>query len=315
MKKSGALTVSKTAIVRTTPTISELIAQFIASQDVRTSSKGLYGRTLKQYFNWLHGSGIQIQDVTRVEILRYKQEILDNGLSPLTVGSYLTVVRKFYEWAEGNKYYPNVAKGIKTPHRRQQFRKQALTQTQSTALLEYYQSRAKRDYAIVNLLLRTGLRTIETIRANVDDITFKAGKRVLLVHGKGRDEKDNFVILTDKANQSIADYLHTRGRVKSGEPLFISTSNNSKGDRLTTRTISYIAKEGLKAIGLDGKEFTAHSLRHTTAVNILRQGGTIEDAQGVLRHSSPATTQIYTATIKEELRLKHAPEELLDSVY
>lgn len=315
MKKSRALTVSNTAIVRTTPTISELIAQFIASQDVRTSSKGLYSRTLKQYFSWLQKSGIQIQDVTRVEILRYKQDLQDNSLSPLTVGSYLTVVRKFYEWAEGNKYYPNVAKGIKTPRRKQQFRKQALIQTQSKALLEYYEGRDKRDYAIINLLLRTGLRTIEAIRANVEDITFKSGKRVLLVHGKGRDEKDNFVILTDKANQSIADYLSTRPRVKSGEPLFISTSNNNKGKRLTPRTISYIAKEGLRAIGLDGKEYTAHSLRHTTAVNILRQGGTLEDAQGVLRHTNPATTQIYTATIKEEIRLQHAPEELLDALY
>ena len=315
MKKSGALTVQKTAIVRATPTVEELIAQFIATQDVRTSSKGLYGRTLKQYFNWLQKSGIQIKDVTRVEVLRYKQELLDSGLSPLTVGSYLTVVRKFYEWAEGNKYYPNVAKGIKTPHRKQQFRKQALQQEQSRALLEYYEGKAKRDYAIINLLLRTGLRTIEAIRANVEDITFKGGKRVLLVHGKGRDEKDNFVILTDKANQPITDYLSSRPRAKSGEPLFISTSNNSKGRRLTTRTVSHIAKEGLRAIGLDGKEFTAHSLRHTTAVNILRQGGTIEDAQGVLRHATPATTQIYTATIKEEIRLKHAPEELLDALY
>lgn len=316
MKKSGALVRSKTtAVVKAPLTISELIAQFIASQDVRPSSKGLYTRTLNQYFKWIHNTGIQLQDITRIEILRYKQDLLDSGLSPLTVGSYLTVVRKFYEWAEGNKYYPNVAKGIKTPHRKQQFRKQALTQLQGQRLLRYYQEAPLRDYAIVNLLIRTGLRTIEAIRVNVEDIVFKGDKRVVLIHGKGRDEKDNFVILTDKTYQPIEDYLQTRGRTKSGEPLFISTSNNSKGERLSTRTISYIAKEGLKAIGLNGKEFTAHSLRHTTAVNILRQGGTIEDAQGVLRHTSPATTQIYTATIKEEMRLKHAPEELLDSVY
>ena len=315
MKKSGALTVQKTAIVRATPTVEELIAQFIATQDVRTSSKGLYGRTLKQYFNWLQKSGIQIKDVTRVEVLRYKQELLDSGLSPLTVGSYLTVVRKFYEWAEGNKYYPNVAKGIKTPHRKQQFRKQALQQEQSRALLEYYEGKAKRDYAIINLLLRTGLRTIEAIRANVEDITFKGGKRVLLVHGKGRDEKDNFVILTDKAYQPIAQYLATRGKVAPSEPLFTSTSNNSRGESLATRSISYIAKEGLKAIGLDEKAFTAHSLRHTTAVNILRAGGSLETAQFTLRHSNPATTQIYTATLNEERRLQHSGEALIDSMY
>jgi len=138
---------------------------------------------------------------------------------------------------------------------------------------------------------------------------------VLLVHGKGRDEKDNFVILTEKTYKPIEDYLNSRGKVTSSEPLFISTSNNSKGERLTTRTISYIAKEGLKAIGLDANSFTAHSLRHTTAVNILRAGGSLEMAQYTLRHTNPATTQIYTATLNEERRLKNSGEALIDSLY
>ena len=134
------------------------------------------------------------------------------------------------------------------------------------------------------------------------------------MHGKGRDEKDNFVVLTDKAYQPIKEYLETRPNAKGGDPLFISTSNNSKGETLTTRSISGVVKEGMRAIGLDSKEFTAHSLRHTTAVNILRAGGRIEDAQGVLRHSSPSTTQIYTETIREELRIKNSAEELIDSL-
>ena len=295
--------------------IGELLDAFISAQDVKANSKGLYKRTLKQYFGWVVSKSYSLSQITRVELLRYKDELLASGMSPLTVGSYITSVRRFYEWAEANKFYPNVAKGIKSPKRRQQFKKQPLLPAQATSLLSYFEDKALRDYAIVNLLLRTGLRTVEVIRANVEDITFKAGKRVLLVHGKGRDSKDSFVILTDKAYQPIAKYLDARGRTKGGEPLFTSTSNNSKGERLTTRTISYIVKEGLKGIGMDSRDFTAHSLRHTTAVNILRAGGRIEDAQGVLRHTSPATTQIYTATIQEEMRLKNATEELLDSLY
>lgn len=129
-------------------------------------------------------------------------------------------------------------------------------------------------------MLRTGLRTIEIIRANREDIIFRGGKRILLIWGKGKDEKDSFVILTDKAYKPIEYYLKTKGKGKNGDPLFSSTSNNSKEKRLSTRTISKIAKEGLKAVGLDDKHYTAHSLRHTTAVNILRAGGRIEDAQG-----------------------------------
>ena len=294
--------------------IEELVDSFILSQDVKQSSRELYRRTLKQYFNWVEKKGYSLSQIARPQLLEYKEELLSSGMSSLTVGSYITSVRRFYTWTEANKFYPNIAKDIKSPKRKQQFRKQPLTTDQATKLLSYYQERAVRDYAIVNLLLRTGLRTIETIRANVEDIIFKGSSRVLLIQGKGRDEKDNFVILTDKAYQPIERYLSTR-RATGSEPLFISDSNNNKGERLTTRTISYIAKEGLKAIGLNEKQFTAHSLRHTTAVNILRAGGSLETAQYTLRHTNPATTQIYTATIKEEQRLKNSGEVLIDNLF
>jgi integrase/recombinase XerC/integrase/recombinase XerD len=310
-----ALTNTQDVVVVTPQRIDELVDSFINSQDVKQSSKLLYRRTLKQYFNWVSKKGYLLSEIARTELLQYKEDLLTSGMSSLTVGSYITSVRRFYEWTEANKFYPNVAKGIKTPKRKQQFKKQPLLPAQATALLDYYQSKALRDYAIITLLLRTGLRTVEVIRATVGDITFKGSQRVLLVQGKGRDEKDNFVVLTDKTYLPIAQYLATRKDVNSMDPLFISTSNNSKGDKLTTRTISYIAKEGLKAIGLDERSFTAHSLRHTTAVNILRAGGSLETAQFTLRHSNPATTQIYTATLNEERRLQNSGEALIDSLY
>jgi integrase/recombinase XerD len=309
------LSPSRTVSPRAPQNLQELVDSFIQAQDVKPSSRALYRRTLKQYLNWVENKGYQLSAITRVELLEYKEELLASQMSSLTVGSYITSVRRFYEWTEANKYYPNVAKGIKTPKRKQQFRKQPLLPSQATALLSYYQGRALRDYAIVSLLLRTGLRTIEAIRANVSDITFKGSQRVLLVQGKGRDERDNFVVLTDKTYQPIAEYLASREAYSVNEPLFTSTSNNSKGDRLSTRTVSHIAKEGLKAIGLDERSFTAHSLRHTTAVNILRAGGSLETAQFTLRHSNPATTQIYTATLNEERRLQNSGEALIDSLY
>ena len=295
--------------------IESLVDAFINSQDIKLNSKNLYRRTLKQYFNWIYKNNYLLNEIARPQLLEYKEYLLSSSMSSLTVGSYITSVRRFYEWTEANKYYPNVAKGIKTPKRKQQFKKQPLLPAQATALLNFYQDKALRDYAIISLLLRTGLRTIEVVRATVEDITFKGGQRVLLVQGKGRDEKDNFVLLTDKTYKPIAEYLATRVNINSSEPLFTSTSNNSKGGRLTTRTISYIAKEGLKAIGLDERSFTAHSLRHTTAVNILRAGGSLETAQFTLRHSNPATTQIYTATLNEERRLQNSGEALIDSLY
>lgn len=312
---TAVTTTANSQIIASQYTLADVLEKFIEAQDVKPSSKALYKRTLSQYFLWVEQNGYKMADIERTHILLYKEQLLAAGKSSLTAASYITSVRRFYEWTEANKIYPNIAKGVKSPKRKQQFRKQPLTPDQTAAMLEAeQQSQSPRDYAIVNLLVRTGLRTIEVSRANVEDITFKGGKRVLLVKGKGRDEKDNFVILTDKAYQPIKEYLDERKAV-GGQPLFISTSNNSRGERMTTRTISHIAKEAMKGIGLDDKAYTAHSLRHTAAVNILRAGGSLEMAQLTLRHTNPATTQIYTATINEERRLAANGESLLDRMY
>ena len=318
MKNESLIIAGNTELSETSQRIETLITSFLNSQDVKPSSKALYKRTLAQYFNWIDKNKLNLNSLTRADIVNYKQELLNSGMSSLTVSSYLSVVRKFYEYAEANKIYPNIARGIKTPRRKQQFKKQSLTDLQAKELLDYYrslQAEAIRDYAIINLLLRTGLRTIELIRANIEDITFKEGKRVLLIQGKGRDEKDNFVILTDKAFNPIEDYLKSRGAYKIKEPLFTSSSNNNKGGRLTTRAISKIAKEGLKAIGINDRCITAHSLRHTTACSLIRKGVSLEYIQGVLRHSNPATTQIYLNSVAEEQRLKQNTEAVLDEAF
>lgn len=318
MKDNSLIIAGTTALSETTERIANLINQFLNSQDVKPSSKALYKRTLAQYFHWIEKNNLILNNLTRADIVNYKQELLNSGMSSLTVSSYLSVVRKFYEYAEANKIYPNIARGIKTPRRKQQFKKQSLTDIQAQELLEYYRSlkaEAYRDYAIVNLLLRTGLRTVELIRTNIEDITFKEGKRVLLIQGKGRDEKDNFVILTDKAFNPIDEYLKTRGAYKIKEALFTSSSNNNKGGRLTTRAISRIVKEGLKSIGIDNRSITAHSLRHTTACSLIRKGVSLEFIQGVLRHSNPATTQIYLNSVAEEQRLKQNTEAVLDEAF
>lgn len=315
MENAALTTTQTTQIEAKQYTLAQIVELFIDAQDVKPSSKGLYRRTLKQYLDWVEQNGYTLAEIDRRHVLQYKEQLLADGKSSLTVGSYITSVRRFYEWTEAQKLYPNVAKGIKSPKRKQQFRKQPLRPDQTTAMLNNeQQTHSTRDYALINLLVRTGLRTIEVSRANVEDITFIGGKRVLRIMGKGRDEKDNFVVLTDKAYKPLEQYLMER-MAAAAEPLFTSTSNRSKGGRMTTRTISHIAKEALQGIGLNNRAYTAHSLRHTAAVNILRAGGSLEMVQLTLRHANPATTQIYTSTINEERRLAASGESLLDAMY
>lgn len=299
-------------VVNQSVSIYDAVEVFLSECDIRESSRNVYRRGLQYFFKWVGNSGRTISELTRADVIAFKDTLLSTH-SNLSVAGYLVAVRRFYEWAEGNKLYPNIAKGIKSPKRKNAYLKEHLRENQIHDLLKHYEGNL-RDFAIVNLLLRTGLRTIEVVRANVEDITFKGGQRILRVWGKGRDDKDTFVVLTDKAYAPIRAYLDTRKSATLKEPLFISTSNRNLCGRLTTRTISKICKEGLCAIGLDAHEYTAHSLRHTTAVMLLKHG-TLSDVQSVLRHASPVTSQIYTKSIEEELRLANPSEMKLDGIF
>lgn len=302
--------------VTTAAELRRVVEVFAAAQDVKQSSRDLYTRTLDAFFDWVTTSGRTVAALTVADLIAYKDELLNGGKSSLTVASYVNSLRRFFEWTEAVKLYPNVGKGLHAPKRQQAFRKQPLTVEQVGNLLRYERAeQSPRDFAIINLLVRTGLRCVEVVRANVGDITYKGGKRVLLVQGKGHDEKDNFVILTDAAFTPIAEYLNTRTDATATAPLFTSESHNNVGGRMTTRAVSAIAKQGLKSVGLNNRVFTAHSLRHTTAVNILRAGGSLEQVQYTLRHANPATTQIYTATLRDEQRLNNGGELMLDDLY
>jgi integrase/recombinase XerC/integrase/recombinase XerD len=301
--------------IRVIADISTVIELFANSQDVAVSSRDLYRRTVAGFFAWVEETGRTISALTVADIIAYKEQLLNVGKSSLTVASYINSIRRFYEWAEANKIYPNVAKGVHAPKRKQEFKKKPLSVAKVGELLRYEQAQSARDYAIVNLCVRTGLRCIEVVRANVSDITYIGEQRVLMVQGKGRVEKDNFVILTDAAYKPIAAYLSTRKGTDANAPLFVSESNRNTGGRMTTRAVSGVIKAGLKNVGLDNRAFSAHSLRHTAGTNVLRAGGSIEQAQYMLRHSNPATTQIYTATLREEQRLSNGGETLLDNLY
>lgn len=290
----------------------EVLTSFLNGLDIMETSRETYRWGLVRFFKWIRSSGRSLETLSPADIMSFKYSLMKEKLSPLTIGGYVTAVRMFYSWTETSLLYPNIARSVRPPRGRKGFRKCALSPQESASLLDYLKERSLRDYAIVNLILRTGLRTIEVSRADIGDVVRKRGKRVLKVWGKGADEKDAYVILGQPVWGPIQEYLGQRKASSKTDPLFVTEGKGHKGVRMAPRSIQYLCKEALKAIGLDGHEYSAHSLRHTTGVLILKNGGDWKDVQRVLRHASPATSQIYTASIEEEMRLDSNPEGLLD---
>jgi len=281
------------------PTLGELVDRFLASMDVADSSRATYGRQLRRFLSWLEETGrldgLQARAFDVEDVLAYRQDLQKQGLSVYSVNGYLTAVRKLFEWLEARKVYPNVAKvkGLKKPkgHRKETLSKEQLREIldgMDTSSLE-----GLRNFALLNLMARTGLRDVEVSRALIGDIRQEAGHPVLWIQGKGRDSKDDFVLLVPEAYKPLRAYLRARGIKSQKAALFCSCSDRNRGQGLTTRSISRIVKQAFRQAGLDSKELTAHSLRHTAITLAIMGGASLHQAQAMARHSDPATTMTY----------------------
>jgi integrase/recombinase XerD len=294
------------------PRLPNALGDFLRSRDIRPVSQSTYRRQLHQFFAWL----IQENVAAPVweDVLRFKASLESRGLSPLTISGYLVAVRQFFQWADTQGLHPNIAQGVKVARRPRGFRREPLTTDQVKNLLATIDRSAllgKRDFALLNLLIRTGLRAIELVRANRGDIRQESGEAVLWIQGKGRDIKEDFVLLTPPTLGPLRTYLAAAGPDDPSAPLFASHSDRNPGGRLTCRTISRIAKTHLLRIGLDSRRLTAHSLRHTAITFSLLGGATLQEAQALGRHEDINTTLIYAHNIH---RVHHAPERKIDAL-
>jgi integrase/recombinase XerD len=291
------------------PDYQSIIERFLAAHDIKPKSKETYRRALRQFFVYLEANG-GVQP-TRETLIAYKAYLINKDLSAYTVSAYIIALRKLFQWTESEHLYANIASTIKGQKKPRGFKKDALSVKQARKLLTETITGA-RDYALVNLLVRTGLRTVEAERADIEDIRQQGEQAVLFIQGKGRDSKDDLVMLTDETLEPIRAYIAMRGRgVKDNSPLFISHSDRNYGERLTTRSISRIVKDKLAASGLNDRRLSAHSLRHTAVTFSLIGGATIQEAQTLARHSDINTTLIYAHNLD---RLSKAPELKIDAL-
>lgn len=271
----------------------DLYRRYIAFIDAKPKTIETYTRALKQFFKYTQEHGIS--NPTREDVIAYR-ESLKETCKPSTVQNYIIALRQFFKWTDQEGLYKNVAENVKGAKLSKDHKKDYLSGKQVKGILDdinLQEEAGKRDYAIFALMVTGGLRTIEVARANVEDIRVLGGSAVLFIQGKGQDEKADYVKLADPVEKAIRSYLKCRKDLKEGQPLFCSTSNNNRGGRVTTRTISGIVKRRLTEAGYNSERLTAHSLRHTAATLNLLNGGSLEETQQLLRHSNINTTMIY----------------------
>lgn len=300
-------------IMQFAPDLNALYHEWITYVDRTEKTVQTYTRAIRQFAKWLTDNGITEPNET--DIRRFRDDLKEDH-KPTTTQAYLTAVKLFFKWTAYKGYYPNIAErvtGVKIDNTAP--KKSYLTVEQVKQLLtvpDRSTDNGKRNYAILLLMVTTGLRTIEIIRANIGDIDTQGNDRILYVRGKGKDDATQTVKITGPVDKAITEYLKTRGRVSATEPLFTSDANRNYGERLTSKTISRVVKSALVEIGLNSERYTAHSLRHTAGTQNILNGGTIQETQQLLRHSSPTTTYIYINVVN---RINNRSEQRLTDLF
>ncbi len=162
-----------------------------------------------------------------------------------------------------------------------------------------------RDYVICRLLGTTGLRVSELASLDIDDIDFK--HELLTVVRKGdKDNEIKKVYLSKQMLDELKVYIYDERPLfyptDDVRALFVISQGKQQGQRLGVKSIERMVKKYAKASGLeDASKFTPHKLRHTYAVNSLKNtGGNLRMVQELMNHQEITSTTIYTHIVEEE---------------
>ena len=210
--------------MKTSATINQIIAEWLANIDVMATTRRSYGTKVQLWFRWLHGRGCDPRMPRRVDLLNYKQALELQGKTALTVDSYVTAVRLFYKYCGQRGYYDSIGDGIRSSVRYKGHRKGRLTAGDAARLLDSIDvstRKGRRDKLMIALMLLLALRTCEVERINIEDFNrTDEGIPILYIQRKGRHEKVEAMALPDSVVELFTDYIADLD-LNSGYALFV----------------------------------------------------------------------------------------------
>ncbi len=160
----------------------------------------------------------------------------------------------------------------------------------------------RRDYAILLLLARLGLRAGEVVALTLDDLNWDKG--IVTVPGKGQRREP--LPLPHEVGEALVGYLQDGRPPCNTRCLFVRISAPHRGFS-GAAAICDVVRRALARAGIDPPFKGSHLLRHSLATEMLRCGASLEDIGQILRHRHPETTQIYAKVDLESLRALAQP--------
>lgn len=270
-------------------------------REVKKTSKNTevsYQRDLLHMASYLEEQGItEVERVTKTSLNSYILYLEKEGKAATTISRTLASIKSFfhYELGEG-RIRRDPAELIKSP----KIEKKAptiLTVEEVNSLLSQPAGETPkeiRDKAMLELLYATGIRVSELINLKVEDVNLQIGFITC------RDEhKERMVPFGKVAKQAMVSYMESsRGSLlkdRESEWLFTNCNGRPMSRQGFWKIIKYYGeKAGIQA------DITPHTLRHSFAVHLLRNGADIHAVQAMMGHSDMASTQLYVNYSKDE---------------
>jgi len=245
---------------------------------------------------------VDAASVSSEAIRGYLQWLDRRGEKRSSLARKLASVRSFYRFLLGEGLVTrNPAEDIRTPKQPKHLPR-VLTKDEAAVLMTIPNDKSAgslRDRALLETLYSTGARVSELVALDLDDVRQSDG--IVRLQGKGR--KERLVPIGEVAVRAIGEYLNRYpigpGPVRSPKGSRLPLFRNSRGGRLTTRSVARIVARHSNA--LTGGSISPHTLRHSFATHLLDEGADLRAIQEMLGHASLATTQKYTHVAMDQL--------------
>ena len=278
---------------------------FVAGQ-LSAHTRKAYQTDAQQFIAWLAGRSASILTTTRQDIVEYRRYLADT-FNKSTAGRKLTVARKLLDEAVNRGLLTiNPAQGVRGYRSQSQAETPylVLTRTQARDLVDSIDRdtiKGKRDYALIMLLLKTGLRRSETAALNRHDLGQEQGHNVANIqHGKG--DKQRHVKVPPDVVRALGEYLEVLDQTKppgqsveeKAAPLFVQIKKGDQvqlGQRISDGGIARMVKARAKAAKILG--LSPHGLRASFITLAIEGGAALHQVQYAAGHSDPRTTERY----------------------
>jgi site-specific recombinase XerD len=155
----------------------------------------------------------------------------------------------------------------------------------------------RRDYVIVLLLARLGLRAGEVVHLVLDDIDWQVGELTV----RGKSAQHTRLPIPQDVGEALANYVRQDRPSCSSRRVFLRMKAPRQGFA-TSVAVCDVVRRALKRAGLNPAFKGAHLLRHSLATHMLRKGSSLAEIGEVLRHQLPHTTEIYAKVDLAALR-------------